>query len=274
MAENLVQDGGILRVVAPYDLASGAGALVGGIFGVALTDADYDAGDEVELALGGVWTLPKPTDEAWTQGQMIFWDNTNKYCTTDATGAYRIGVATAAVDTAVATGNVRLDGKGVAGGTGGDVTPLTDSTGLSGTHDDTLAATTVPVDLTDNTGLSGTHDDTLAATAAPVTLTDSTGLSGAHDDTLAATSVMADLTGGESPTEAEFNTLLALIRIMAQNASDTAQKVIELVTLVGTMAQNDSDIAQKVKELRALEAVTTQNASDIGQKVNELVASA
>lgn len=62
---------------------------------------------------------------------------------------------------------------------------LTDSTGYSGTHDDTLAATTVPVTLTDNTGQSGTHDDTLAATTLPTTLTDNTGGAGAHDDTLA-----------------------------------------------------------------------------------------
>lgn len=69
-----------------------------------------------------------------------------------------------------------------------------------------------------------------------VELTDSTGLSGTHNDTLSATSVMADITGGQDPTEAEFNTLLALVRIMAQNASDTAQKVNEI--LVALKAAN------------------------------------
>lgn len=66
--------------------------------------------------------------------------------------------------------------------------------------------------------------------AAIVALTDSTGLSGSHDDTLAATTVPADLTGGEDPTEAEHNALLAVIRVMAQNASDTAQKILEIRT--------------------------------------------
>jgi len=74
-----------------------------------------------------------------------------------------------------------------------------------------------------------------AQAAISATLTDSTGLSGTHDDTLAATTTQADLTGGEDPTEAEFNTLLAEIRVMCQNQSDVAQKVIELVTLVNAM---------------------------------------
>lgn len=65
-----------------------------------------------------------------------------------------------------------------------------------------------------------------------VPLVDNTGLSGTHDDTLAATAVPADIAGGESPTEAEFNALLAVVRVMAQNISDLAQKNIELTTLL------------------------------------------
>lgn len=78
--------------------------------------------------------------------------------------------------------------------------------------------------------LSESEVDALApATAtAVVTLTDSTGLDGTHDDTLAATTVPAAITGGESPTEAEHNALRAVVAVMAQNASDMAQKIIEL----------------------------------------------
>lgn len=67
-----------------------------------------------------------------------------------------------------------------------------------------------------------------------VALTDSTGQSGTHDDTLAATTTMADITGGQDPTEAEFNTLLAQVRIMCQNASDTAQKLNEVISALKT----------------------------------------
>lgn len=65
---------------------------------------------------------------------------------------------------------------------------------------------------------------------AVVVLTDSTGYSGTHDDTLSATTVPAALTGGESPTEAEHNAVLTLLAVMAQNASDTAQKILEIRT--------------------------------------------
>jgi hypothetical protein len=68
-----------------------------------------------------------------------------------------------------------------------------------------------------------------AQAGAIVDLTDSTGLSGTHNDTLSATTVPADITGGESPTEAEHNALLAVTRVIAQNASDTAQKVLEIL---------------------------------------------
>lgn len=107
--------------------------------------------------------------------------------------------------------------------------------------------------LTDNGG--GTADGTVASQAAPTTLTDSTGLSGTHDDTLAATTVPADLTGGESPTEAEHNALLAVIRVMAQNQSDVAQKIIELVTLATTARNNLKEVTTQLNlVIAAIEA--------------------
>lgn len=155
--------------------------------------------------------------------------------------------------------------------THGVLTELTDNTG--GTANTTLTALGGITTLTDSTGLSGTHDDTLAASAAPTTLTDSTSFSGTHDDTLAAVTVMADIAGGESPTEAEFNTLLATVRVIAQNQSDVAQKVIELVTLVGVMTQNDSDIAQKVIEVVADMDDAKNNFADLAASVNSIIRS-
>lgn len=153
--------------------------------------------------------------------------------------------------------------------TSGVMTELTDNTG--GTANTTLTALGGIVTLTDSTGLSATHDDTLAATAAPTTLTDSTSFSGTHDDTLAAVTVMADIAGGEAPTEGEFNTLLATVRVIAQNQSDIAQKVIELITLAGAMAQNDSDIAQKTIELVADMDDAKNNFADLAATTNSLI---
>ena len=104
-----------------------------------------------------------------------------------------------------------------------------------------------PVKLTDSS--AGTASATLAAAAAATTLTDSTGQSGSHDDTLAATTTVADLTGGESPTEAEFNTLLAEVRVICQNASDTAQKIIELVTWQAVIQNAIASLAAQVNNL-------------------------
>lgn len=228
--KNLVQEGKILGVTAPYALTSGDGCLVGALFGVATMDAANGAA--VEIMLDGVFELKKTSAQAWAVGDRIYWDNSAKECTTVKGTNTLIGAATEAVANPSSTGNVHIAGEVNELGAGG-------------------APLAAIVDLTDSTGFAGTHDDTLAASAAPVDLTDNTGGAGTHDDTLAAPSVPVDLTGGESPTEAEHNALLAAVRIMNQNDSDTAQKVKELVALVAVLAQNDSDNAQKIKELRA-----------------------
>lgn len=180
--ENYIQEGKTITLAAPYDRTSGQGAQVGSIFGVAT--GDVLSGIDGEFMTEGVFTLTKATGTAWTQGEKIYWDNSNKRCSDDGTVGQLIGVATEAAASDATTGIVRLNGVAPASAEGPQaaIVVLTDSTGLSGTHDDTLAATTVP----------------------------------------------ADLTGGESPTEAEHNALLAVVRVMAQNDSDIAQKVLEL----------------------------------------------
>jgi hypothetical protein len=102
--------------------------------------------------------------------------------------------------------------------------------------------------LTDNSG--GTANTTITALGGLTTLTDSTGQSGTHDDTLAATTVPAALTGGESPTESEHNAVLTLLGVMTQNASDTAQKVIEVVADIEDAKNNFADVAAQINALR------------------------
>lgn len=107
--KNFVACGDVLVVPAPYALTSGQGALVGYIFGVATTDAANGA--DVALRVEGVFDLAKAGSQAWTVGALIYWDNTNKYCTTTSAGNTKIGVATAAVDNAAGStiGRVRLN---------------------------------------------------------------------------------------------------------------------------------------------------------------------
>lgn len=107
MAVNAVQSGKVLTLIAPYAVASGAGAQVGSIFGVAT--ATIANGVEGEFETEGVFDLAKTSAQAWTVGQKIYWDNTNKRCDSDGTVGMLIGVATAVAANPSSTGYVKLN---------------------------------------------------------------------------------------------------------------------------------------------------------------------
>jgi predicted RecA/RadA family phage recombinase len=108
--KNYVQRGETVTLIAPAAVLSGAGVLVGSIFGV----AEYTAGsgDEVEVNLVGVFELPKATG-AISQGAKVYWDNTAKNVTTTASGNSLIGAAVSAALSGAATVRVRLNGSTV-----------------------------------------------------------------------------------------------------------------------------------------------------------------
>jgi predicted RecA/RadA family phage recombinase len=108
--KNYVAHGETVVVPAPYALSSGQGALVGTMFGVATADAVITA--DVALKTCGVFDLTKIGSQAWTVGAAVYWDDTNKRCTTVLTGNTKIGVAVVAVDNQAGstTGRVRLNG--------------------------------------------------------------------------------------------------------------------------------------------------------------------
>ncbi len=109
MAANYIQSGDVIEVAAPEDKVSGAGCLVGGLFGVCVTDVD--SGDMVQIKTTGVWQLTKVGSQAWVVGAAIYWDNGNDRCTTVDTG-FPIGYAVAAVASGAGDtlGIVRLNG--------------------------------------------------------------------------------------------------------------------------------------------------------------------
>jgi predicted RecA/RadA family phage recombinase len=106
--KNYVQPGNTLTLAAPYQVAAGAGLLVGTIFGVANCDAAN--GSPVEADIVGVFDLAKATGEAWSQGGAIYWDNTAKKCTTTSSGNKLIGAAALAALSGDTIGRVRLNG--------------------------------------------------------------------------------------------------------------------------------------------------------------------
>lgn len=112
--KNFVQSGENVSLPAPYAVAAGGGALIGSLFGIAVTDVASGATGAFKTC--GVFTLPKVSAQAWGQGALIYWDDTAKACTTSAAaGANKlVGVATAPAANPSAIGTVRLNGIGTA----------------------------------------------------------------------------------------------------------------------------------------------------------------
>jgi len=108
--KNYIQPGNTITLMAPYDVNSGDGLLVGSIFGVASAAALNGAA--IEAVLVGVFDLTKVGSQAWSLGDAIYWDNAAKNCTKTTSGNTKIGVAVAAVDNAAGStiGGVRLNG--------------------------------------------------------------------------------------------------------------------------------------------------------------------
>jgi len=106
--KNFVQQGDAITVPAPAAVLSGAGVLVGALFGVA--NGDAESGAAVVLSTTGVFELPKTTADALSVGEAVYWDNAAKKVTETATDNTKIGVAVAAAGTGATTAKVRLNG--------------------------------------------------------------------------------------------------------------------------------------------------------------------
>lgn len=105
--KNYVQEGHVLPYVVPASttITAGQGVKVGLFFGVAVNGGT--TGATLSLSLDGVFTLPKATG-AISQGAAVYWDDTNKRCTTTASGNLPIGLAWAAAGSSDASVVVRL----------------------------------------------------------------------------------------------------------------------------------------------------------------------
>ncbi len=109
--KNFVQPGNVVTLPAPVGgIVSGYPLLVGSLFGVAAYTAV--AGDDVEVALEGVYTLPKATG-ALAAGQKVYWDAANKVVTGTAGSNAAVGAAVVAAGSSAVSVRVRLDGKSV-----------------------------------------------------------------------------------------------------------------------------------------------------------------
>jgi predicted RecA/RadA family phage recombinase len=105
--KNYIQPGDTVNMVAPYVVASGAGALVGAVFGVAV--ADIANGVAGEFKTKGVFELAKTNAQAWAVGDRIYWDDTNKRADSDGTLGPFIGTCSEVAANPTAVGRVKLN---------------------------------------------------------------------------------------------------------------------------------------------------------------------
>lgn len=107
--KTFIQNGHVITVTAPAGgVSSGDGVLVGSVFGIAAYAAPE--GESVEIAIGGVFEMPKDSTAILAIGDAVAWDAAAKHVTAPGVGLYPIGVATAAAGNGATTTAVRLNG--------------------------------------------------------------------------------------------------------------------------------------------------------------------
>lgn len=156
--QNYVQKADVVDLIAPYNVASGAGAKVGSVFGVAMST--LTSGQSGPFVRQGACDLTAETSQAWSQGDKLYWDDTNKWVSNAEADGMFIGHALAAKGSSAAVGRVVLVPDAGFGGQAA-ITALTDSsTGVSGGN--TVPAVTNP----DLSAWDGAHDPTSAQATA------------------------------------------------------------------------------------------------------------
>ena len=109
MARNYIQAGEVITIAAPAAVASGGVVQAGAIIGVAKGAAEF--GKPVDVACGGVWTLPKVAAQAYAGvGVVVYWDSAAGLVTSAASGNTKLGVAVESVTAGTGTVKVRLSG--------------------------------------------------------------------------------------------------------------------------------------------------------------------
>jgi predicted RecA/RadA family phage recombinase len=111
--KNFVARGERITITATSAITSGSGVLVGSLFGVA--EGDIANGAQGVIVLEGIFDLTKAPSQAWTVGQLIYWDADNNRATNVAGSNKLIGMAVAPVGNGAGEtiGRVRLNGAGV-----------------------------------------------------------------------------------------------------------------------------------------------------------------
>lgn len=95
MANNYYCDSDIIDIIATADIKSGELVVKGGLIGVALTDIKN--GEVGAIQRTGIWKLAKNGTDTFAQGDVAYYNATNKVITSTATSNTAVGVITAPV---------------------------------------------------------------------------------------------------------------------------------------------------------------------------------
>jgi len=95
MANNYYCDSDIIDIIATADIKSGELVVKGSLFGIALTDIKN--GDVGSIQRTGVWKLAKNGTDTFAQGDVAYYNTTNKVITSTATSNTAVGIITAPV---------------------------------------------------------------------------------------------------------------------------------------------------------------------------------
>lgn len=247
MASNFIQPGDTVTLTAPYDVDSGDGVLVGAIFGVAQGDAAET--ESVEAKRTGIWTLPKTSAQAWTLGQRIYWDDTQKECTTTASGNTPVGAAAAVAANPSATGRVLLipDADPTAATVADNVPELTEnSSTIGGTNDGNLPSLTATAVALDNVIVASAdaQQDVESTTVADGTMT---GTANGTLELVGATN-SGDVSGAIMNN---FKDVQAALAVAQANDATIAVAVNQLVTDNVALRAAIREVADKLNDLIA-----------------------
>jgi len=107
--KNFVQEHDIIEVTAPYNVTSGDGVLVGGLFGIAACTAL--SGERVNMKTTGVFDVKKVSAQAWASvGAAVYWDDAAKNLTTTSSSNTLVAKNVETAANPSGTGRVRLNG--------------------------------------------------------------------------------------------------------------------------------------------------------------------
>lgn len=200
--QNYKQPGDTITLTAPSGgVVSGTAYKIAQILVVAVASAD--ATDSFEGMTEGVFELPKTTGAAWTEGELLYWDDSAKEVCTTVAGNLLVGVAVEAAASGATTGIVRLNGTGRADGVS-DLQLEDDAVDTAAIQDDAVTAVKAAVFFsTEQTGTGSAQNVAhgLGATPAgvlivptdlnPATVGDYTAAEGTHTTTNVVVTVTA-----------------------------------------------------------------------------------